>query len=446
MNRRKFLNQVAFASLGGLLIPTGLLSSCRKEALLEDVQYDGKVLIIGAGAAGLYAGYILKSKGVDFEILEASAVHGGRMGKLSGFADCDIDTGAQWLHGRNNILGDLAKKTSTVTTLDDTEMSYWYKDAVVSSLPQDPFIFEQDDLPDISFKDYAHSQGLGTDYDSIIEAIAGDQGASASALSAYWNNKEEENWVSGDEDFKFKKTYFDLIDTYIAQPILSKIVYNTIVQGINYQSDKISVTDATGKVWTADKVILTVPISILKSNEIIFQPALPSTKTDAFGKIGMGPGMKVFLKFSSAFYVDNLLGGPICAAYAADYVGKDTSDHVLLAFVMGDQAAYLNSLGSDLAITNALLAELDQIYDGQASATFIASSVHDYTARPFIKGAYSYSTIGMGNAREIAAQEVDKKLFFAGEAMNLNGNHQTAHGAVESGYKAVLDVLNSVKK
>lgn len=183
----------------------------------------------------------------------------------------------------------------------------------------------------------------------------------------------------------------------------------------------------------------------MKADEIEFQPALPTSKTDAFDKIGMGPGMKVFLKFSSSFFADNLVGGPICAAYAADYVGKDTSDHVLLAFVMGDQAAYLHSLGSDLAITNALLAELDQIYDGQATATFIASSVHDYTARPFIKGAYSYSTIGMGNAREIAAQDVDQILFLQGEAMNINGNHQTVHGAVESGYKAVMDVLNSVK-
>lgn len=130
MNRRKFLNQVAFASLGGLLIPTALLSSCRKEVLLDDVQYDGHVLIIGAGAAGLYAAYILKSKGIKFTILEASAKHGGRMGKLTGFADFDIDTGAQWLHGRNNLLGDLAKKTGTEMTLDDSDMSFWYNNQV----------------------------------------------------------------------------------------------------------------------------------------------------------------------------------------------------------------------------------------------------------------------------------------------------------------------------
>ena len=71
--------------------------------------------------------------------------------------------------------------------------------------------------------------------------------------------------------------------------------------------------------------------------------------------------------------------------------------------------------------------------------------VFDYTSKPFIKGAYSYSTVGMGNAREIAAQSVDNKLFFAGEAMNVTGHHQTVHGAIESGYKAVIDILSGVQ-
>jgi len=113
---------------------------------------------------------------------------------------------------------------------------------------------------------------------------------------------------------------------------------------------------------------------------------------------------------------------------------------------MGDQAAYLHSLGSDTAITNALLQELDGMYNGQATTSFIASTVFDYTAKPFIKGAYGYSTIQMGNAREIAAQPIDNKLYFAGEAMNTNGHHQTVHGAVESGYHAVVNFLTDFKK
>jgi lysine-specific histone demethylase 1B len=224
------------------------------------------------------------------------------------------------------------------------------------------------------------------------------------------------------------------------------VQFNTPIAAIDYSSDKIILTDSGGNTYTADKVIVTVPISILKLNEIAFTPALPAEKTAAFAKFGMGPGMKVFLKFSTKFYADMLYGGSVCGAYADDTVGKTTSDHVLLAFVMGDQAANLHALGSDSAITNALLQELDTIYGGQATANFIASSVHDYTAKPFIKGAYGYSTVGMEDARKIAAQPVADKVFFAGEAMNVTGHHQTVQGAVESGYKAVLDIFESVRK
>lgn len=61
-------------------------------------------MIVGAGAAGLFAGKLLHDLGIEFEILEASDRVGGRMGKLEGFADYPLDLGAQWLHGKKNIL------------------------------------------------------------------------------------------------------------------------------------------------------------------------------------------------------------------------------------------------------------------------------------------------------------------------------------------------------
>lgn len=446
MDRRRFLKQSTLLSIGGLLIPSAFYTSCRKETLFEDFDYEGNVLIIGAGAAGLYAGYILKSKGINFQLLEASDAYGGRLGKRSDFANFPIDLGAQWLHGENNILGDLIKKSGTKITLDESDERYWYNNGLVSSLPQDIDLFAEEDLPDISYEDYAVQKGLGNDYKYIVEAIAGDQGADASRLSVYYNNKEEENWNSGDDDFKFEETYFDFIDNNIASHVKDNILLNTIVKKIDYSQATILVTDSNGNEYKADKLIITVPITILKSNDIQFIPALPSEKTNAFAKIGMDAGMKVFLKFNDKFFDENIIGGTICAAYADDSIGKVVDDNVLLAFVMGEQAEYLTSLGSDNAITSALLQELDIIYNGQATASFIASHVQNWTTKPFIRGAYSYATVGIGNARQIAAQQVDNKLFFAGEAMNTNGHHQTVQGAVETGYREVINILNGIIK
>jgi lysine-specific histone demethylase 1B len=446
MNRRQFIKQSTLISIGGLLIPSTLLAACRKETLFEDVTYDGKVIIIGAGAAGLYAAYILKSKGIDFQLLEASSTYGGRLGKLTGFANFPIDTGAQWLHGKNSILGDLIKKSKTNITLDDSETKFWFNNQLVNSLPQETDIFEGDDLPDISFEDYALQNGLGNEYKYIVENIAGDQGAAASRLSVFGNNKDEENWSAGDDDFKFEETFFDLIDTQIANQVKDYILLNTVVSKIDYSQSTILITDSNNNTFNADKVIITVPIPILKSADIQFTPALPDEKTAAFAKIGMDAGMKVFLKFSNKFFDQNIIGGSVCAAYADDSIGKAQNDNILLAFIMGEQAEYLTSLGSDAAITNALIQELDIMYNGQASASFIASHVENWTTNPYIKGAYSYSTIGMGDARKIASQALSEKLYFAGEAMNTNGHHQTVHGAVETGYREVINILTDIKK
>ena len=160
----------------------------------------------------------------------------------------------------------------------------------------------------------------------------------------------------------------------------------------------------------------------------------------------MDPGMKVFLKFNTKFFDENIYGGSICASYSDDSIGKLQNDNILLAFIMGQQAEYLTSLTSDAAITNALLQELDTMYNGQATASFVASHVQNWTNHPFIRGAYSYSTVGMGDARKVASESVSKKLYFAGEAMNINGHHQTVHGAIETGYREVINLIKDSTK
>jgi len=448
MKRRTFLGQSTRFSVGALLLPSLLHVACRKESLFEETDFDGKVLIIGAGAAGLYAGYILQSRGIDFQILEASDRVGGRLGKLEGFADYPLDLGAQWLHGRNSILGDLAQQTNTKFSLDNSDAKYWFKNELISELPEniDAIFEEQDGLPDISFKDHAIDKGFGNEYNFIVENLAGDQGAAASKLSVAENIREEEEWSSGDDDFKFRETFFDLINSHIVPKVIGKVSLSTVVAKVDYSGATATITDSTGNIFTGDKVIVAVPLPILQDGDIDFVPALPGEKTSAFNKIGFGAGMKVFLKFSEAFYEGNIIGGEICAAYADETEGKQGNDHVLLAFVMGEQAEYLTGLGTNEAIVNALLDELDGIYNGAASQNYLDAHVQDWTTEPFVRGAYSYASIGIGDARKTAAASIDDKLFFAGEAMNLNGHHQTVHGAVETGYREVINILESVEK
>jgi len=404
---------------------------------LSSASYNGKVIIIGAGAAGLYAAYLLRNYGIEVEVLEASHRYGGRLAKLSGFAEFPLDLGAEWLHGMNSITGDLVSKTQTFIAPDDSTPVYWFQGSLTNELPQNVNLFDQEGLPDISFWEYAQSLGLGSDYQWIIEALAGDLGAAATRISAYWNYQETKNWNSGDTDFKFRESFFDLIDSHIAKPIQPHIKFNTIVESVDYSGKMVKVYCQNGHVYEGDVVILTVPITVLKKGEIIFEPSLPSEKTEAFQKIGMDIGMKIFFKFDEKFYNPYILGGPLGGTYVDESIGKSGNSHILMSFVMGTQAENLKNLGETEAIIQALVSELDLMYAGKASAHLVDYYLHDWSAEPFIQGVYSYSTMGMGNARAMAAAPIDQKLFFAGEAMNLNGHHQTVHGAMETAWQTL---------
>ena len=102
----------------GIGMPSYLsMNSCTDDQPSESHR-DKKVIIIGAGAGGLSAGYLLQQKGIDFEILEASSVYGGRMKIDSNFADFPIPLGAEWLETDTNIFQKIVNDSSIQVNVD----------------------------------------------------------------------------------------------------------------------------------------------------------------------------------------------------------------------------------------------------------------------------------------------------------------------------------------
>ena len=58
-------------------------------------------MIVGAGAAGLYAAYTLDNLGYSVLILEATPWHGGRIWSMN-LGDVRIENGAEELYGATN--------------------------------------------------------------------------------------------------------------------------------------------------------------------------------------------------------------------------------------------------------------------------------------------------------------------------------------------------------
>ena len=79
-------------------------------ALDKSYNYEGKVIVVGAGAAGLAAAKVLEQNNIDYKILEASDRYGGRLKKNTTLADFPIDIGAEWIHSAPIVLNKLKGK------------------------------------------------------------------------------------------------------------------------------------------------------------------------------------------------------------------------------------------------------------------------------------------------------------------------------------------------
>ena len=398
MTRKDFLKN--FAALG-IATPflTTLLASCGKNGIdfypdLE-VNFNGKILIIGAGSAGLIAGHILNKYNIDFQIIEASSVYGGRVKKIDGFADFPIDLGAEWIHTEPSILGKLLNEPSTNVEIETIVYS-----------PETISLWRDGKLRKRNFFSNFYSE------------------------------------------YKFKNsTWYDFFDQYIVPGISDKIIYNSPVTQIDYSADKVKVENEAGTIFEADKVLVTVPLTILQNNYIDFQPGFPADKIDALTKVTMPDGIKVFLEFSEKFYPDLLnIGG--LSEFLDESAGdllyydaafrKDSDRNILGLFSVGEKASAYTSLASDEEILNKILGELDEIFDGKATETYMNHVVQNWSKEPFIQGSYSH--YDDYDAVDILQRPLDNKIYFAGEA--FGGDSQaTVHGAGETAYTVLETIL-----
>ena len=394
MTRKEFLSISAALGIGAPFLST--IGSCNDGLGMHeefDVNFSGQVLVIGAGAAGLTAGYLLNKYGIDFQILEASDVYGGRVREVTNFADFPIDLGAEWIHTDPTILSRLLSDSSVNAEVD-----------IINYSPETLYIWKNGKLKKRNFFTNFYSE------------------------------------------HKFKNTtWFSFFDNYMVPGIRDRITLNSPVKAIDYSSEKIIVSTEQ-KEYEADKVILTVPLTILKQDLITFIPEFPVQKRNALREVEMPDGMKVFIEFSERFYPDMTYDGGLSEImnnedgekifYDAAF-RKDTDKHILGLFTVGKQATTYTSQPSEGALKEHLLQELDTIFDGQASKYYQKHIVQNWSAEPYIRGSYShYHNM---DAQGVLAAPIEDKIYFAGEA--YAEDYSTAHGAAESAYTAVEEIL-----
>jgi monoamine oxidase len=463
MERRTLLRQLLWGIPAGMVLPS-LLTSCKEDAFLGDNLFKGKVIVIGAGASGIYAAHLLMKYGVDVVILEASSKTGGRIAANTSFADIPLELGAEEIHGRKSVLYDLATFHASDRIMEFPGSDYYWLN---NQIRDEVYLRESSDLSGAgatmlnileSYGSYPGSEKTLEQYlldfplddrlTNIVNALTGNEyGTSNNHIGMLALKEAEAAYSSGLEGFTFKKgTYWSLFETAFADAI-NAVELNRIVSEIDYSGTGVVVKTTNGSSYTADKVLVTVPLTMLKNNSIAFSPALPDTKLQAIDAIEMGNGMKVVLSFNAPFWAEDtgsIIGGIKAPEYWISSAEKDSAGNYITAFIMGDSADAL-ALMSEAQVVQELLTELATFYPtGNVQAKYTGVYLlKNWRNEPFIQGAYSYPSINSEGQREHLAAPVNSKLFFAGEATNYNGHLATVHGAMESGYRAVKELLES---
>ena len=188
---------------------------------------------------------------------------------------------------------------------------------------------------------------------------------------------------------------------------------------------------------TADRVIVTVPLGVLKAQTIAFDPPLPETKRRAIERLGFGLLNKVVLAFEEPFWPESpdMLGlvGP--QQPVADLVnGLMFADTPLLVGLRGGAAARSREELSDQDAIGEVLTALDAPEPTGALVTRWASD-------PYARGSYSFLAVGSSPADLRAlAEPASERLLFAGEATQEDF-FATVHGAYMSGIREADRIL-----
>lgn len=454
MNRKQFLRN-SFV-LAPLLTGIGsLVSSCKKEENSCNQSFAGKVIVVGAGAAGLYAAKLLADKGIDVTVLEASPNIGGRIRPLENFADFTIELGAEEVHGNKSKWYNLVK-ASGANFIDRSEEDYYFYDGslkAISDLVKNSDIVKLLEFvnglegytgSDVPMQQVIDGLGNTTKTNALYNALLGNEhGTSNNRYGAFSAAEEERKWDAGSGNYTLSNKHYLAILQSVCSNVLNKVQTNKQVTAIDFSGNIVSVKTADNGVFIADKIIVTVPLTMLKANAIKFTPELSTAKKNAIATIGMDAGMKVILKFSNPFWDANT-GSIYGIGYVPEFwvasAGRSNAQHVLTAFVMGEKAEYLSSQGTNAI--NIIVDELKQLYGNNLpQQNLIDSYIMDWSKEPFIKGAYSYASVGSASQRNVLAEAINNKVYFAGEATNTKGSVGTVHGAIESAIDAVENLL-----
>lgn len=456
LSRRQFL-----LSAGSLLLLSRLNSAVKAFAQGE------KILVLGAGMAGISAARTLVDRGYSVTVLEARDVAGGRI-RTDVSLGAPVDLGASFIHGtRGNPLVALANRFGAATYNTDQEEAL-YVNATGAPISQSVINQAQSDYDALFENLLLIKEGLEEDKSigrftrTLLKGVRQQRGAAIGDLVNFLVRSEigvefgadlnqmsleyfDEDEAFSGPDLLLKPGYMSLING-LAQGL--DIRFSQVVRGVAWSSSGVRVTTSSG-VFDADRVVVTLPLGVLKRGDIEFSPGLPKGKRTAIARLGMGVLDKSYFKFPTAFwqtgedpvgYIGNV--GAKNSNQIPEYYTLDQAvgAPILFGFTAGAQARRFEQL--DIAtVRETTMASFRKIF-GSSVPEPEAMIQTRWSSDPYSYGSYSFVPVG-GKTEyyDTLARPIDERVFFAGEA-----THRTYPGTVHGAYLSGIREANRVVK
>lgn len=270
----------------------------------------------------------------------------------------------------------------------------------------------------------------------VAGAIASEYAADPDELSLRWFGHEGE--FDG-PDLILPGGYRQLID-HVAGDLTIRL--GVEVTRISHGDAGVRVETAR-EVFDADRVIVTVPLGVLKTDTIAFDPPLPDAKRDAIRRLGFGLLDKVVLRFDTPFWTrqfdadTDMIGIAGRDQPVSDLVnGLRFTEVPLLIGLRGGANARARESESDRRSVEDLVALLRAPEPTGAIVT-------RWGQDPFARGSYSFLAVGSSpDDQDALAAPVGDRLAFAGEATHREF-FATVHGAYLSGLREADRILGS---
>ncbi len=434
-----------------------------------------RIVVVGAGMAGLVAARLLQDSGFVVTVLEARDRTGGRVWTDDRLG-APLDLGGSWIHGvEGNPLtlwceklgvdlvesqGErlLIDRRATAPTREGQrrrailaraafkiaiEWASWKSKAMARSWGPRSISVKQ------AVEPLLHARWL-PEIDRLVVATFVEM--SEGVQSAPWDAVSAEEWFPTeglDRNAQPRGGFRPLLGD-AAQGL--DIRHGAAVERIGWNGSGVTAVLQGGEQVAADRAVITVPIGLLRAGLPALDPLPPEPQRLALGRLGYGAGIlgKIYLRFPRRFWPEQpkwfgrLPDSPDRRGTFNTWVSheQETGLPILLSFSNGRTAIHLDREGSDDEVKALAMASLRDMF-GNDIPEPEAMVYPRWLSDPWSRGGYSYPGVGSDPDDGSAyARPLGSRVFFAGEATEPV-EYGTVHAALWSGEQAAEAIFRT---